>query len=107
MLEIILDSVILIDHFNNQKKATRFVSNLDPNETAISVITRAEILVGFDDDVNNVKISCQCVLVFMKYGEKINQINLKNIMKSLDTIFHTFITWIQLKQDCFHYCILA
>jgi len=48
MLEMLLDSVILIDHFNDKKKATRFISQLDPNRAAISVITRAEILVGFD-----------------------------------------------------------
>jgi len=48
MLEVLLDSVILIDHFNDEKKATRFISQLDPNTTAVSVITRAEILVGFD-----------------------------------------------------------
>jgi predicted nucleic acid-binding protein len=50
MLERLLDSVIFIDHFNNISRATRFVSSLDPNKTAISVITRAEILVGFDDE---------------------------------------------------------
>ncbi len=57
MLEILLDSVILIDHFNDNKKATHFVSSLDPNNTAISVITRAEILVGFDEaeDIEKVK----------------------------------------------------
>jgi predicted nucleic acid-binding protein len=49
MLETLLDSVILIDHFNNKRKATRFISELDPNRVAISVITRAEILVGFED----------------------------------------------------------
>jgi hypothetical protein len=49
MLERLLDSVILIDHFNNIPKATEFIINLDPEKTAISVITRAEILVGFDD----------------------------------------------------------
>ena len=48
MIEWLLDSVILIDHFNNEKKATRFLTGLDPNKAAISVITRAEILVGFE-----------------------------------------------------------
>lgn len=48
MLEILLDSVILIDHFNDEKKATRFIARLDPKRVAISVITRAEILVGFE-----------------------------------------------------------
>jgi predicted nucleic acid-binding protein len=50
MLERLLDSVILIDHFNGISDATRFISGLDPAKTAISVITRAEILVGFDEE---------------------------------------------------------
>jgi predicted nucleic acid-binding protein len=50
MIERLLDSVILIDHFNGISKATRFISGLDPSKTAISVISRAEILVGFDKD---------------------------------------------------------
>lgn len=48
MIARLLDSVILIDHFNDVDKATRFLAGLDPNQTAISVITRAEILVGID-----------------------------------------------------------
>lgn len=44
-----MDSVILIDHFNNISKASAFILGLDPSETAISVISYAEILVGFDD----------------------------------------------------------
>jgi predicted nucleic acid-binding protein len=50
MIENLLDTVILIDHFNDIKKATRFLSGLDPNKTAISVITRAELFVGFEKD---------------------------------------------------------
>ena len=50
MLERLLDSVILIDHFNNIPKATAFIASLDPGRTAISVITYAEILVGFEDE---------------------------------------------------------
>jgi predicted nucleic acid-binding protein len=50
MIERLLDSVILIDHFNGISAATRFISELDPTRTAISVITRAEILVGFDEE---------------------------------------------------------
>lgn len=51
MLERLLDSVILIDHFNNIPKATEFILGLDPDKTAISVISRAEILVGLDDKI--------------------------------------------------------
>ena len=48
-LERLLDSVILIDHFNSIPQATEFIINLDPDKTAVSVITRAEILAGFDE----------------------------------------------------------
>ena len=50
MIERLIDSVILIDHLNGVEKATLFIINLDPLETAISVITRAEILTGIDED---------------------------------------------------------
>ncbi len=49
MIERLVDSVILIDHFNGIDKATAFVLALDPGKTAISVITRAEILVGIEE----------------------------------------------------------
>jgi predicted nucleic acid-binding protein len=42
----LIDSVILIDHLNGLEPATHYVLALHPDETAISVITRAEILVG-------------------------------------------------------------
>jgi predicted nucleic acid-binding protein len=48
VLERLLDSVILIDHFNDITKATEFILDLDPEKTSVSVISRAEILVGFD-----------------------------------------------------------
>ena len=50
MIERLLDSVILIDHFNAISIATQFIFGLDPSRTAVSVITRAEILVGFGED---------------------------------------------------------
>jgi predicted nucleic acid-binding protein len=49
MLTRLLDSVILIDHLNNIEPATHFVLSLDPEETAISVITWTEILVGVNE----------------------------------------------------------
>ncbi len=48
--ERLLDSVILIDHFNDISKATKFILGLNPEKTSISVISRAEILVGFDEN---------------------------------------------------------
>jgi predicted nucleic acid-binding protein len=50
MIERLIDSVILIDHLNGIGKATTFVLGLDPLQTAISVITRAEILAGLDEE---------------------------------------------------------
>jgi len=50
MLEKLLDSVILIDHFNGVPQATEFLLALDPEKTAISVISYAEILTGLDED---------------------------------------------------------
>jgi predicted nucleic acid-binding protein len=47
-MKILLDSVILIDHFNGINKATRYIEEHTKN-TVISVITRAEVLVGFDE----------------------------------------------------------
>ena len=47
MPEMLIDSVILIDHFNGLEQATEFILNLNPDSSVISVITRAEILVGF------------------------------------------------------------
>jgi predicted nucleic acid-binding protein len=39
--------VILIDHFNGRREATRYLSRIGA-DAAISVITRAEVLTGFD-----------------------------------------------------------
>ena len=45
----LLDSVILIDHFNDIDAATKFLRD-HRRDIAISAITRAEVLTGFDDD---------------------------------------------------------
>jgi predicted nucleic acid-binding protein len=50
MFTKLLDSVILIDHLNDIPEANRFVLALDPGATAISVITRAEILAGVEPE---------------------------------------------------------
>jgi hypothetical protein len=50
MLERLLDSVILIDHLNSIPKATEFLLSLDPEKTAISVISYAEILKGLNEE---------------------------------------------------------
>lgn len=48
-MSYLLDSVILIDHFNGIDAATNFISE-HGNGLAISAITRAEVLAGFEDD---------------------------------------------------------
>ncbi len=48
-MRILLDSVILIDHFNGIPEATAYLSRIKA-EAAISVVTRAEVLTGFDPD---------------------------------------------------------
>jgi predicted nucleic acid-binding protein len=45
-VKYLLDSVILIDHFNGIEAATAFMAEHGGN-CAISVITRAEVLTGF------------------------------------------------------------
>jgi predicted nucleic acid-binding protein len=50
VIERLIDSVILIDHLNRVDQAKQFIIGLNPEETAISVITRAEILVGIEED---------------------------------------------------------
>jgi predicted nucleic acid-binding protein len=48
-MKFLLDSCILIDHFNNVNEATLYLKN-NQNDCCISVITRAEVLIGFDDE---------------------------------------------------------
>ncbi len=49
MMAYWLDSVILIDHFNGVEAPTRYLKE-HAQEIAISVITRAEVLTGFDTE---------------------------------------------------------
>jgi len=46
-VKLLLDSVILIDHFNGVPAATKYLSE-HHTDAAISVITRAEVLTGFE-----------------------------------------------------------
>jgi len=45
-VKLLLDSVILIDHFNGIAATTAYLS-ANQSDAAISVITRAEVLTGF------------------------------------------------------------
>jgi hypothetical protein len=45
-VKLLLDSVVLIDHFNGVAAATQYLSQVRV-DAALSVITRAEVLAGF------------------------------------------------------------
>lgn len=46
-MKILLDSVILIDHLNGIRAATEYLAKVH-TYAAISVVTRAEVLTGYD-----------------------------------------------------------
>ena len=48
MIKRLLDSVILIDHLNAIDVDSDYIRSLSPEETAISVISYAEIMVGIE-----------------------------------------------------------
>ena len=48
-MTVLLDSVILIDHFNGIEAATQYIRDMR-DEACISPVTRAEVLTGFADD---------------------------------------------------------
>lgn len=52
-MNYLLDSVIIIDHLNDISKATTWLRKNHKN-SFISVITRAEILVGFNDEESTI-----------------------------------------------------
>lgn len=47
-MKILLDSVIVIDHFNGVAAATSYLREVE-GDACVSVITRAEVLCGFDE----------------------------------------------------------
>ena len=48
-MELLRDSALLIDHFNGNSPATAYLREGEGN-AAVSVVTRAEVLTGFDED---------------------------------------------------------
>jgi len=54
-LKYLLDSVIVIDHFNGIDSATTFLKE-QGNECALSAITRAEALTGFDAETESLAL---------------------------------------------------
>lgn len=55
-LQYLIDSTILIDHLNGISKATKWLSGLEFDEAAVSVITRAEVLVRAGEKEEAVKL---------------------------------------------------
>lgn len=55
VLKYLLDSVIVIDHFNGVEAATTFLAERG-GDCAFSVITRAEVLTGFDADTETLAL---------------------------------------------------
>lgn len=49
VMKLLLDSCILIDHFNGIPQGTNYIKN-NKNNCCISVITKAEVLIGFDNE---------------------------------------------------------
>lgn len=64
-MKLLLDSVILIDHFNGIAAATDYLSEV-ANQAAVSVITRAEVLTGFE--VGPAKIAARLLNSFPNLG---------------------------------------
>ena len=50
VMKRLLDSCILIDHFNAIPQATNYLKTYK-DECCISVITKAEVLIGFEDEM--------------------------------------------------------
>ena len=53
-MDILIDSVILIDHFNGVSLATQFLRDVF-DRSCLSVITRAEVLVGYYRSLDEVR----------------------------------------------------
>ena len=64
-MTFLLDSVILIDHFNGIAAATMFLRSIR-TDAAVSVITRAEVLAGFGAE--EVKPALQLLDSFANLG---------------------------------------
>lgn len=50
-LSWLIDSVIVIDHLSGSKRATEYLRSVQA-ESAVSVITRAEVLVGYESSAS-------------------------------------------------------
>ena len=65
----ILDTSILIDHLRGHKPATQYLDSLNDQETAISVITEAEVLSGESCNNSSIRESIAHLLSRWKHIE--------------------------------------
>jgi len=49
-IKYLLDSTVVIDHFNGIPQATRWIKDTNRGDVAISAVTIAEVLTGFAQD---------------------------------------------------------
>ncbi len=75
----LLDSVILIDHFNEVPAATRFIER-HADGVAISAITLAEVLAGFDDATAPLAVSLLDRLRWNRYQPGADERNEMTVM---------------------------
>lgn len=73
LMKAILDSVILIDHFNGIGQATDYIDT-HLADLAITVITYAEVLTGFDE--TNVKLANKLLTKFPIFDLKAEEAKL-------------------------------
>lgn len=64
-MRLLLDSVIIIDHFNNIQPATDFILQ-HQTSIGVSVITRAEVLTGFTSK-SDIRLAQQLLDQFTQY----------------------------------------
>ncbi len=84
----LIDSVILIDHFNGINKATEWLASLVEGEAVISSITRAEVLSGADEEdfhlVLDMLNSYECLPVSEKTADLAAELRRQNRWKLPD-----------------------
>lgn len=99
-MEILLDSVILIDHFNNVLTATEYLKTVRKN-AVISVITRIEVLTGINE-INRPAVQqflnyFPCLNINLELADLIAQLRQQHKWKTPDAIQAGLAIYHQLK----------
>lgn len=88
-MKILLDSVILIDHFNNISQATEYLRFIK-KEAAISVITRLEVLTGASNIEREMYVrflnTFPCLIIDAKIADFIAKLRQQYKWKTPDAI---------------------